>query len=78
MAEREIHLRLRDHRKGRASLLVSHRLNTVRDADRIVVLETGRIAEEGDHATLLAQDGPYAQMFLARADGYQTHESRLG
>lgn len=73
VAEREIHLGLRDHRAGRAGLLISHRLNTVRDADRIVVLQEGRIIEQGDHTTLMALGGRYAGMFLAQADGYQLH-----
>ncbi|WP_405897607.1 ABC transporter ATP-binding protein/permease [Streptomyces sp. NBC_00727] len=71
VAEREIHLRLREHRQGRSSLLISHRLNTVRDADRILVLEQGRVVEEGTHSALLDLDGEYARMFRSQADGYQ-------
>lgn len=71
VAEREIHLGLREHRRGRSSLLISHRLNTVRDADRILVLEQGRVVEEGTHAALLDLDGKYAGMFRSQADGYQ-------
>jgi ABC-type multidrug transport system fused ATPase/permease subunit len=43
-------------------LVIAHRLATVRNADRILVLDGGRIAEQGDHATLIAQDGPYRRM----------------
>lgn len=71
VAEREIHLGLREHRRGRSSLLISHRLNTVRDADRILVLEQGRVVEEGTHSALLDLDGKYAHMFRSQADGYQ-------
>ncbi|MFC4035033.1 ABC transporter ATP-binding protein [Streptomyces polygonati] len=71
VAEREIHRGLREHRRGRSSLLISHRLNTVRDADRIVVLEGGAIVEEGSHATLMALGGRYAELFRLQADGYQ-------
>ncbi|WP_203858592.1 ABC transporter ATP-binding protein [Plantactinospora mayteni] len=69
-AEAEIHVRLRDHRAGRTSLLISHRLNTVRDADRIVVLSDGQIVECGDHPTLLAESGIYARLFNLQAQGY--------
>jgi ABC-type multidrug transport system fused ATPase/permease subunit len=43
-------------------LVIAHRLSTVRDADRILVIDGGRIVEQGDHATLSAQDGPYRRM----------------
>ncbi len=48
--------------KGRSLLVIAHRLATVRSADRIFVLEAGRVAEAGDHATLIARDGPYRRM----------------
>ena len=70
-AEYEIHSGLREHRAGRATLLVSHRLNTVRSADQIIVLVDGQITEEGNHATLMARDdGTYARMFSLQASGY--------
>jgi ATP-binding cassette subfamily C protein CydD len=47
---------------GRSMLVIAHRLATVRDADRILVLDHGRIVEAGDHATLTARDGPYRRM----------------
>lgn len=49
-------------RRGRTTLIVAHRLSTVRGADRIVVLERGRIVESGSHAELLTRKGPYAEM----------------
>ncbi|MFJ6195512.1 ABC transporter ATP-binding protein [Micromonospora sp. NPDC092111] len=70
-AEQEIHRMLRRHRTGRTSLLISHRLNTVRDADLIVVLADGRVIEQGDHATLTAVDGEYARLFRLQSTGYQ-------
>lgn len=69
-AEYEIHSGLRAHRHGRATMLISHRLNAVRDADRIVVLADGAVAEEGDHDSLMALSGPYARMFSLQARGF--------
>jgi ATP-binding cassette subfamily B protein len=71
-AEHEIHQRLRAHRTGRTSLLVSHRLGAVRDADRIVVLADGTVVEDGDHDTLLRAGGRYARLFALQAQGYES------
>jgi ATP-binding cassette subfamily C protein CydCD len=48
--------------RSRTTLVIAHRLATVRDADHIVVLDAGRVAEEGDHETLLARGGLYARL----------------
>lgn len=71
VAENAVHESLRLLRRDRSSLLISHRLGAVRSADRIVVLDAGRITEEGTHDTLMAADGVYARMFRMQADGYQ-------
>jgi ATP-binding cassette subfamily B multidrug efflux pump len=61
--EHEILMRLRAIMAARTSLLISHRVSTVRDADWIVVLDGGRIAEQGTHADLLALGGLYADLY---------------
>ncbi|WP_308257606.1 ABC transporter ATP-binding protein [Pseudonocardia lacus] len=69
-AEHEVHERLRELRTGRTSLLISHRLSTVRDADLIVVLADGAVAESGAHDELMALGGRYATLFRLQASGY--------
>jgi subfamily B ATP-binding cassette protein MsbA len=49
--------------KGRATLVIAHRLSTIEQADRIVVLDAGRVAESGGHAELLAASGIYAKLY---------------
>jgi ATP-binding cassette subfamily B protein len=70
-AEAELFEYFRDHTKGRIAVLISHRFSTVRQADRIAVLEEGKIIECGSHDELLAKDGLYAKLFLLQAEGYR-------
>ncbi len=78
-AEHRIHRTLQEFRRGRTSLLISHRLGSVREADHIVVLEDGVVSERGDHDALMATGGTYARLFTTQARGYQeTTEGSYG
>jgi len=70
-AEFEVFRRFRDLGRGRTALLISHRFSTVRMADRILVLEGGRVLESGTHAELQAAGGRYAELFELQAAGYR-------
>jgi ATP-binding cassette subfamily B protein len=58
---------LRDIARRRTTIIVAHRLSTVVDADEIIVLDAGRIAESGTHSALLSRGGLYAQMWAKQA-----------
>ena len=70
-SEYEVFQRFAELTEGKSALLISHRFSTVRMADRIVVLQDGRIAEQGSHRQLLALGGQYAAMFELQASGYR-------
>lgn len=57
--------------EGKITFLISHRFSTVRMADRIVVMDKGKIVEQGSHKELLEKDGTYAKLFKLQAEGYQ-------
>jgi ATP-binding cassette, subfamily B, bacterial len=69
-AEYELHRVVSEVTRGRTRLLVSHRLNAVRDADLIVVVDQGEIVEQGNHHALIAANGLYAELFRLQSTGY--------
>ena len=69
-AEHAVFERFRALSEGRTSILISHRFPTVRMADRIVVIEGGRLLEQGTHEELCALGGRYAELFTLQAKGY--------
>jgi len=70
-AEHAVFERFQELARGRTSIIISHRFPTVRMADRILVLENGEIIESGDHASLVAENGRYAEWFELQAAGYR-------
>ena len=60
--------------KGKSVIFISHRLSSAVDADRIYLMEKGRVTEEGTHASLMAQNGKYAEMFRMQAESYTKEE----
>ena len=63
----------RENLKGKTAILVSHRIGFARLADRIIMMENGRITQEGTHQELLDQDGPYAAIFKEQKSLYEGH-----
>jgi ATP-binding cassette subfamily B protein len=70
-SESQIFTRFAELTFGKTALFISHRFSTVRMADRIVVLENGRVTEEGSHQELAALEGRYAEMFEMQAASYR-------
>ena len=69
-AEHAVYQRLRELAAGRTVVLITHRMASVREADRIYVLDHGEIIEAGDHAALMALGGTYAELFTLQAAAY--------
>ena len=70
-AEADIFEHFRQLAKDRITILISHRFSTVRMADKIAVLDRGRIVECGSHEELMRLDGRYAHLFALQARGYR-------
>ncbi len=70
-AEATIFEHFRELSQGKMTILISHRFSTVRMADQIIVLDKGRVIEQGNHDQLMALNGRYAQLFSLQAKGYR-------
>ncbi|HLL61206.1 MAG TPA: ABC transporter ATP-binding protein, partial [Candidatus Nitrosocosmicus sp.] len=70
-AEFEIFEKVQQLQKDKTVIIISHRFSTVRNADRILVLDEGRIVEEGNHKKLMKKQGLYAELFNIQAQGYK-------
>lgn len=70
-AEYDIFNNIFTHYHAKTTIIVSHRFSTVRRASRIIVLQNGRVIEEGTHEKLMGEPGLYKDMFLKQAEGYQ-------
>ncbi len=75
-AEHDLFSSIRTLLAGRTVLLISHRFATVRGADRIYVLDQGRVVERGNHDTLMALDGLYAELFTLQARAFAPQDER--
>jgi ATP-binding cassette subfamily B protein len=73
--EQDIQAALRDAARGRTTLVIAHRLSTVVDADEILVLQEGHVAERGSHAALIAANGLYAAMWRRQSEAVAAAEA---
>jgi ABC-type multidrug transport system ATPase subunit len=73
-SEQAIQQALRALTKGRTTIAIAHRLSTLREADRIMVFDRGRLTEQGSHDELIAKDGQYANLVRIQGDSRSTDE----
>ncbi len=76
--EQEIQRSLEEVSRGRTTVVIAHRLSTIINADEIVVLDRGRVAERGRHGELLARNGPYADMWRRQQEAAREAERHVG
>jgi ATP-binding cassette subfamily B protein len=76
-AEADLFTTLERLREGRTFIVISHRFSTVSTADRILVLDNGRVIEQGTHAELMALNGHYADMYTTQASSYLDAEAQI-
>lgn len=69
-SEHDIYVRFKELTRGKTTVLISHRFSTVKMADRILLLDDGKIVEDGSHEELMALNGSYAELFKMQADKY--------
>ena len=70
--ERAIQSAMQRIMQGRTSIVIAHRLSTIRDADLIVVMDQGRMVEQGNHEQLLAKKGRYWELYMTQFAGFAT------
>ena len=70
-AEYELFRKFENLTKNKSTILISHRFSTVRMANKIIVMDKGKVAEQGEHRALLARRGIYSKMFRLQAEGYK-------
>lgn len=70
--EKAIQSAMQQVMRGRTSIVIAHRLSTIRDSDLIVVMDQGRIVEQGNHEELLAQKGKYYELYMTQFAGFAT------
>lgn len=63
--------------RGRTTIAIAHRLSTLREANRLIVLDRGKIVEIGNHAELMSQEGYYCRLYLAQARNVDTEDRSL-